>query len=61
MQLGESDDTDKKYASLKTGLRLDSVTLEEALTCFDLPRKLGRFDSKEIVVNIGRFGPYVKR
>jgi DNA topoisomerase-1 len=60
VQLGLSDDTDKVYSSLKTGQRLDTITLEEALTCFDLPRKLWLHGDQEMVVSIGRFGPYVK-
>ncbi len=40
VQLGLNDDSDKVYSSLKVGQRLDTITLEEALTCFDLPRKL---------------------
>lgn len=60
VQKWESDDTDKVYASLKSWLRLDTITLEEALSCFDLPRKLWLYEEKELVVNIGRFGPYVK-
>ncbi len=60
VQLGESDDTDKKYASLKPWLRLDTIILEEALSCFDLPRNLGDYKWTDVVIAIGRFGPYAK-
>ena len=60
MQIGESDDPDKKYASLKPGQRLDTVTFEEALSCFDLPRNLGDYKGSDIIIAIGRFGPYTK-
>ena len=61
VQKWESDDPDKTYTSLKSGLRLDSITLEEALSCFDLPRNLWSYNNKDIIINIGRFGPYAKR
>jgi DNA topoisomerase I len=60
VQLWESDDSDKKYASLKPGLRLDTITLEEALSCFDLPRNLWVYKDVEVIIAIGRFGPYAK-
>lgn len=60
VQLGESDDTDKKYASLKPWLRLDTITLEEALSCFDLPRNLWSYNGTDVIIAIGRFGPYAK-
>ena len=60
VQIGESDDPDKKYASLKPGQRLDTVTFEEALSCFDLPRNLGDYKGSDIIIAIGRFGPYTK-
>ncbi len=67
LQLGESPDKkDKaapkpKFAPLPTGAELDSVTLEQALPMFDLPRVVGQTASgEEITANIGRFGPYIK-
>ena len=39
---------------------MNSITLEEALKLFDLPRKLGTFEDKEIEANVGRFGPYIR-
>ncbi len=50
-----------KYAGLKTGQLIESITLEEALSLFDLPRSLGEFESEELVVGVGRFGPYVRQ
>ena len=60
VQLWESDDIDKKYASLKPWLRLDTITLEQALSCFDLPRNLWIYKEHDIIIAIGRFGPYAK-
>lgn len=62
LQLGEATDEEKpKFAQLPAGLRLDDVTLEQALPQFDLPRTLGTTeDGKEITTNFGRFGPYIK-
>ena len=59
-QIGTRDDEDKpQFAGLRPGQRMDSVTLEEVLPLFELPRCLGETESGEIVnVNVGRFGPY---
>ena len=61
-QIGSAGEEDKpKFASLRSGQRVTSITLEEALALFDLPRDLGRTsDGETVLVNIGRFGPYVK-
>ncbi len=59
-QIGEQDDTDKKYASLRSDQRLETITLEEALDLFKLPRIIGQKDGVDIKVNIGRYGPYVQ-
>ncbi len=50
-----------KYAGLKPGQLIESITLEEALSLFDLPRTLGEFEGHDLVVGIGRFGPYVRQ
>ena len=61
-QLGVKDDPEKpKFASLKPEQRMDSITLEEALELFKLPRELGESDKGEkISVHSGRYGPYVR-
>lgn len=64
VQIGTGDELAEgekpKYANLKPGTTLETVTFEEALASFALPRTLGAFDGEEITVNAGRFGPYVK-
>lgn len=61
VQLGENEDIDKpKFAGLKKGQRLENITLEEALDLFKLPRQLGSYDGKDVMVSLGRFGPFVK-
>ena len=63
-QIGEvSDDEGAEkptFASLRGGLNLETITLEEALELFKLPRDLGEYEDKKVVVAIGRFGPYVR-
>ncbi len=48
------------FANLKLDQNIASITLEEALELFKLPTKLGEYDDKEVIVNTGRYGPYVK-
>lgn len=59
-QIGSIDDEDKKFASLRPEQNIGTLTIEEALDLFKLPRTIGTHKSHELVVNIGRFGPYVK-
>jgi DNA topoisomerase I len=63
-QLGETipgnDDVKPQFASLRSGQHIESITLEEALELFKMPRDLGEFEGKKITVGIGRFGPYVR-
>ncbi|MFA5848793.1 MAG: type I DNA topoisomerase [Bacteroidales bacterium] len=59
-QIGESDDPEKKFMSLSKGQLIETITLEEALKLFDLPRSVGSYKEKEIIAAIGRFGPYIK-
>jgi len=60
-QIGNMDDEDKpQYASLSPDQKLETITLEEALTLFQLPKDLGDYEGELITVNNGRFGPYVK-
>ena len=61
VQIGSKDDEEKpKFASLQRGQRLETITLEEALELFKLPRDIGEYENKKVVVSIGRFGPYVR-
>ena len=63
VQLGEnSDDETQKpqYGKLLQEQRVDSITIEEAIELFKLPRTIGEFEGKEVSINVGRFGPYVK-
>jgi DNA topoisomerase I len=61
VQIGTADDEEKpRFASLRSNQRMDSITLEEALDLFNLPRKPGSFEEKDVTVAIGRFGPYIR-
>jgi DNA topoisomerase-1 len=61
VQIGTKEEEEKpKFASLQRGQHLETITLEEALKLFDLPRNLGKYEDEEVLVSIGRFGPYVK-
>ena len=62
VQIGNADDEEKpKFAGITNGKTVDTITLDEALKLFDLPRNVGKDDKgNEILANIGRFGPYVK-
>jgi DNA topoisomerase-1 len=60
VQIGESDDPEKKFASLRKDMRLETVTFEDAMELFKLPKTVGSYKGKELVIGIGRFGPYVK-
>ncbi len=62
-QIGETnEDTGEKakFASLQKNQSLETITLEEALDLFKLPMNLGTYEGKEVIVAIGRFGPYIK-
>jgi DNA topoisomerase-1 len=61
-QLGEGNDENNKpkFASLRKDQRLETITFDEAQDLFKLPRTVGEFEEKEMVVAIGRFGPYVR-
>ncbi|MDR0768647.1 MAG: type I DNA topoisomerase [Dysgonamonadaceae bacterium] len=61
VQVGSAEDVDKpRFASLAKGQSIETITLEEALTLFDLPRIVGELDGKPIEAAVGRFGPYLK-
>jgi DNA topoisomerase-1 len=61
-QLGETTEEGEKpqFASLRSGQHLETITLEEALDLFKLPRDLGEYEDKKVTVAIGRFGPYIR-
>jgi len=63
VQIGENPDDNggekPKFASLRPGQFIENLTLEDAMELFKMPRDLGMFEEKPVVVNIGRFGPYV--
>ena len=58
VQKGEGES--KQYASLAPGQLLESITLEEALKLFELPRNLGQYNGIDVICTKGRFGPYIK-
>lgn len=61
VQLGSTDEAEKpRFASLLKDQSVASITLDEALKLFELPRTLGTFEGVDVVVAVGRFGPYVK-
>lgn len=60
VQIGSADDEEKpRFAQMKQGQSLETITLEEALDLFKLPRLLGTFEDLDVTVGSGRFGPYV--
>jgi len=63
-QIGETTDDGNgekpTFASLQSGMHIETITLEEALKLFKLPREVGEFENKKVTVSIGRFGPYVR-
>ncbi|GEP49447.1 DNA topoisomerase 1 [Flavobacterium noncentrifugens] len=59
-QIGEPDDEDKIFASLRPEQNIGNITLEEALNLFLLPKNLGTYQGEEVEVSIGRFGPYIR-
>ena len=61
VQIGVAGEDDKpRFATLPANLSMNTITLEEALELFRLPRKLGEYEGELIEVNTGRFGPYVR-
>ena len=60
-QIGDSEAEEKpRFASLLPTQSLETITFEEALELFKLPRDLGEFEDKKVRANIGRFGPYIQ-
>ena len=61
VQIGETESEEKpRFAGLKKGQSMEDITLEEALELFNFPKNIGQYEDKEMVVAIGRFGPYIK-
>jgi DNA topoisomerase-1 len=60
VQIGETEDEDKQFASLKKGQFIENVTMDDALELFKLPREVGFFEDKKMTAALGRFGPYIK-
>jgi len=64
VQLGQreegEEDADIKFASLLPGQSIETINLEDAIKLFSLPRTVGEYEGEEVIVNVGRFGPYMK-
>lgn len=61
VQIGSADDEEKpRFSQLKKGQSIETITLEEALELFKLPRTVGEFEDSEVIIGAGRFGPYVR-
>lgn len=60
-QIGTAEDEEKpRFAQVKKEMSIETITLEEALELFKLPRTLGEYEGKNVVVGAGRFGPYIQ-
>ena len=60
-QIGEKEDEDKPlFAGLRKDQSIETITFEEALKLFELPRVVGTFEEKEMIAAVGRFGPYIR-
>src|SRR3954447_24308922 len=60
VQIGDANEEEKpRFARLKSTQSIETITYEEAMELFRLPRQLGLFEGSEVAVNIGRFGPYI--
>ena len=62
VQIGDTSDENEKarFAKLKPSQSIETITLEEAMELFSLPKTLGEYEGAELSVNLGRFGPYIK-
>ena len=61
VQIGSAEDEDKpRFAQMKKGQTIETITMEEALELFRLPRTLGEFEGSTVSVGTGRFGPYIR-
>ena len=60
VQIGSADDNEKpRFSQLPSDMSIETITLEEALELFKLPRTVGQFEGSDVVIGAGRFGPYV--
>ena len=60
VQIGSADDTEKpRFSQLPSDKSIETITLEEALELFKLPRTIGEYEGSDVVIGAGRFGPYV--
>ena len=60
VEIESGDGGKNRFASLKKGQLIESITLEEALELFALPRNLGKYEGQDLMVGVGKFGPYVR-
>ncbi len=61
VQIGEASDEEKpRFASLQKGQSIETISLGEALELFKLPRSIGEYENDEVIIGVGRFGPYVR-
>lgn len=61
VQIGTTEDEEKpRFAKLRANQSIETITFEEAMVLFKLPRKIGLFEGKDVIINIGRFGPYAQ-
>ncbi|HEX3025090.1 MAG TPA: type I DNA topoisomerase [Chitinophagaceae bacterium] len=62
VQIGDSNNEEEKprFAKLKSTQSIETITFDEAMKLFELPRTLGEYEGMELSVNVGRFGPYIK-
>ncbi len=59
VQIGDANDDDKpRFAKLKATQSIETITFEDAMDLFKLPRNLGKFEGEDVIINVGRFGPY---
>jgi DNA topoisomerase-1 len=61
VQIGDVNDEDKpRFAKLKSGQSIETISYDEAMELFKLPLQIGEYEGQEVVVSVGRFGPYVR-
>jgi DNA topoisomerase I len=61
VQIGQAGDEEKpKFASLQKGQSLETISFDEAMELFKLPRTIGEYEDSEVLIGVGRFGPYVR-